>query len=454
MPTTRYAALKPAGRPQFPNSFHPSENSDEQMSFRASFADLREFDRAVFVVAAARFVNVFGSGIVYPFATLYFYGEVGIAFTLVGTGLFANSVATAGGNVLGGYLADQYGRKPVMVASMALSAPTLAAYALVTTAPAFITVATAAGLAAGLFAPASQAMVADLTPDADREQAYGLLKVASNAGFGSGFVVGGVLFGIAQTAVFVADGLTSGVVAILLAVALPRVATESGERDEAESNGSKSAELAATLREWSRAVTQPTILALAVLNVGFAIAYAQMQSTVPVFAEETFGLTSEQLGTLYVLNPLVIVVFQLPVVSWIQLWRRTRGLVLSAGFWAASFVAIILAHGAPFVLGVGLVGAFLVLRTVGEILHSPLITALASDIGTVEERGSQLSVLEVAKRLGFGIGPVVGGAFFDYGVDALLWPALVVMSLVLGVGVLSLERRVTPAANGRGEGAD
>jgi MFS family permease len=426
------------------------------MSFRASLADLRAFDRAVFVVAAARFVNVLGSGIVYPFATLYFYGEVGIAFTLVGTGLFANSVATAGGNLLGGYLADQYGRKPVMVASMALSAPTLAAYALVTTAPAFITVATAAGLAAGLFAPASQAMVADLTPDADREQAYGLLKVASNAGFGSGFVIGGVLFGIAQTAVFVADGLTSGVVAVLLAVALPRVAVggESGEMDESGESADAGASLAATVREWSRAVTQPTILALAVLNVGFAVAYAQMQSTVPVFAEETFGLTSEQLGTLYVLNPVVIVVFQLPVVSWIQSWRRTRGLVLSAGFWAASFVAIILAHGASFSVGVGLVGAFLVLRTVGEILHSPLITALASDIGTVEERGSQLSVLEVAKRLGFGIGPVVGGAFFDYGAEALLWPSLVVMSLLLGVGVLSLERRVSPAANGRGEVAD
>ncbi|UPV75780.1 MFS transporter [Halorussus limi] len=391
--------------------------------------------------------------IVYPFATLYFYGEVGIAFTLVGTGLFANSVATAGGTLVGGYLSDQYGRKPVMVASMALSAPTLAAYALVTTAPGFITVAAAAGLAAGLFAPASQAMIADLTPDADREQAYGLLKVASNAGFGSGFVVGGVLYGFAHTAVFVADGLTSGVVAILLAVALPRVADD--ERAETgDSASNPGASLGATLREWSRAVTQPTILALAVLNVGFAVAYAQMQSTVPVFAEQAFGLTSEQLGTLYVLNPLVIVLFQLPVVSWIQSWRRTRGLALSACFWAASFVAIVLAHGAPFLLGVGLVGAFLVLRTVGEILHAPLITALASDVGTVEERGSQLSVLEVAKRLGFGIGPVVGGAFFDYGVEALLWPALVGMSLLLGVGVLSLERRVSPVANGRGDYAE
>jgi MFS family permease len=432
------------------------------MSFRATFADLREFDRAVFVVAAARFVNVFGSGIVYPFATLYFYGEVGIAFTLVGTGLFANSVATAGGNVVGGYLADRYGRKPVMVVSMALAAPTLAAYALVTTALSFIVAATAAGLAVGLFAPASQAMIADLTADENREQAYGLLKVASNAGFGSGFVVGGLLYGITKTGVFVANGLTSGVVAVLLAVALPRVAVggndgveETGETAKTGKTGetreTPEATIAETLREWGRAVTHPTILSLAVLNVGFAIAYAQMQSTVPVFAEETFGLTSEQLGTLYVLNPLVIVFFQLPVVSWVQSWRRTRGLALSVAFWAASFVAIVLAHGAPFLLGVGLVGAFLVLRTVGEILHAPLITALASDVGTVEERGSQLSVLEIAKRLGFGIGPVVGGAFFDYGFEALLWPSLVVLSLLLGVGVLSLERRVSPAVNGQSE---
>ena len=423
------------------------------MSFRATFADLREFDRAVFVVAAARFVNVLGSGIVYPFATLYFYGEVGIAFTLVGTGLFANSVATAGGNVVGGYLADRYGRKPVMVVSMALAAPTLAAYALVTTAASFIVAATAAGLAVGLFAPASQAMIADLTADENREQAYGLLKVASNAGFGTGFVVGGLLYGITKTGVFVANGLTSGVVAVLLAVALPRVAVDGSERNESDESAG-TATIADTLREWGRAVTHPTILWLAVLNVGFAVAYAQMQSTVPVFAEETFGLTSEQLGTLYVLNPLVIVLFQLPVVSWVQSWRRTRGLVLSAGFWAASFVALALAGDASFALGVGLVGAFLVLRTVGEILHAPLVTALASDVGTVEERGSQLSVLEVAKRLGFGIGPVVGGAFFDYWMETLLWPSLVVLSLLLGVGVLSLERRVPPAVNGRGEVAD
>nr|WP_227376955.1 hypothetical protein [Haladaptatus halobius] len=56
-------------------------------------------------------------------------------------------------------------------------------------------------------------MLADLTPRTDRERAFGLLKVVDNAEFGSGFVAGGVLYGLAKTAVFVVDGATCGAVA-------------------------------------------------------------------------------------------------------------------------------------------------------------------------------------------------------------------------------------------------
>lgn len=395
------------------------------------------FGRSVYIVSIGQFVNVFGNGVVYPFAAVYFVSELGIAFTLIGAGLFANSVARAVGTALGGYLADRIGRDRVMVASMALSAIALASYAAVRSAIGFATVATTAGFVAGLYTPASHAMVADLTGGEDRERAYGLLKVANNLGFGLGFVTGGVLYGVANVAVFIVDGATSGVVAIILFYLLPRTVA-SGH--------------ATTLREelarWGQAVGEPRLVQLAVLNGGFAVAYAQMQSTVPVFATETLGVTSEQLGTLFVLNPLVIVLFQLPIVSRVSHWRRTRGLVLSTGFWAASFAAIILAHEGSRLLGIALVGAFLVLRTLGEILHSPLTTAIASDLGTAAEHGSQLSVIEIAKRLGFGIGPLVGGAFFDAGLEPLLWPVLIGMCGILGVGVVLLERQITPAENG------
>jgi len=406
-------------------------------AIRRSFEDVRRFDRSVYVVAAGQLINVFGTGVVYPFATLYFYRQVGIAFSLVGLGLLANNLATAGGTILGGTLADRYGRKPVMVGSMATSAFTLAAYAGVQTAPGFIAVATAAGATMGLYTPASHAMVADLTSGEERDRAYGLLKVANNVGFGSGFVAGGLLFGLLAQSVFVIDGVTSGVVAIVLAVTLPR-AYEGGEATGVRR----------TVGNLGRIVTRPRMFAVAILNVGFAIAYAQMQSTVPVFAEGHLGLSSAEIGTLYVLNPLVVVLFQLPVVAWARQYRRTRGLVLSTAFWAASFVAILAAYPAPAVVGIGLVGAFLVLRTVGELLHSPILTALVSDMSDVGTRGTQLSIVEVAKRIGFGVGPVIGGAFFDLGVQEWLWPTLIAMCGLLAVGLLALERRVTPGENG------
>jgi dipeptide/tripeptide permease len=199
------------------------------------------------------------------------------------------------------------------------------------------------------------------------------------------------------------------------------------------------------------------VVALAGLNVGFAVLYAQMRTTVPVVATETLGLSASQLGTLFVLNPLTLVLLQIPVVDAISAWRRTRGLVVSAGFWAASMVAVWLvypldlgtASSSPLVaLGVVLVAGHLVLRTIGEILHSPVATSLMSDLGTESERGSQLSLLEVAKRGGFGLGSFVGGLFFDYELAAWLWPALAGVCGLVAVGVLLLEPRVSPAENG------
>jgi MFS family permease len=313
--------------------------------FGSTLDTVRGFRRPVYAVAGGRLINVFGSGLVYPFASIHFHLQVGLPLSVVGLGLLANNVATAAGTAVGGYLADRYGRRSVMVGSMALSAFTLAAYALVTTGAGFVAVATAAGLTTGLYAPASQAMIADLTDTTERERGYGLLKVASNVGFGSGFVVGGVLYEVANTAVFVADGLTSAVVAAVLLVVLPRVHA-----------GRPTATLSESVGDWGRAISRPRLLALAGLNVVFAVMYAQMQATVPVVASETLGLDSAEIGTLYVLNPVVLVVFQMPVLAAVSGWRRTRGLVASTVFWATGFLAVVAVDRTPTILaavGVG-----------------------------------------------------------------------------------------------------
>lgn len=440
---------------------------------RPSLDSIRGFDRAVYVVALGQLVNVFGAGLVYPFATVHFHFRVGIALAIVGLGLGVKSGATAVGTAVGGLLADRVGRKPVMVGSMATSAVTLAAFAFVprlagavpdalvtllgvsAAGITFVAVAAASGLTAGLYAPAGQAMTADLTSGERRDTAYALLKVANNVGFGTGFVVGGVLYSVASVSVFLADGATSAVVAVVLLLFVPRVAAGESEDEDSDQSDDDSG-IRPSLAAWWRAASQPRVVTLALVNLGFALLYAQMQTTVPVVATEELGLSSAELGTLYVLNPLTLVVLQLPLVEVVSDWRRTRGLILSAAFWAVSMLAAFgadlgvgsLLGIAPVLLGISLVGGHLVLRTVGEILHSPLSSALMSDLGTERERGTQLSLLEVAKRLGIGLGSFLGGLFFDVGLSLYLWPTLAVVCVGLCLGLLALERRLSAAENG------
>jgi sugar phosphate permease len=448
---------------------------------RPSLDAVRGFDRAVYVIALGQLINVFGGGLVYPFATVHFHLQVGIALSVVGLGLGAKSVTTAAGTAAGGLLSDVVGRKPVMVASMALSAVALAAFAFVpdiadavpaavptvtgvsALGVAFVGVCAASGFVRGLYTPASHAMTADLTHAADRDRGYALLKVANNVGFGAGFVVGGALYSVASVAVFVADGATSAVVALVILLFVPRVADGGDSGDPTDATGTSDS---GALASWWRAATRSRVLALAGINVGFAVMYAQMQTTVPIVAKEGLGLTAAQLGTLYVVNPLTIVLLQIPLVDAVGGWRRTRGLVVSACFWA---VAMLAAWGAdlasvpggaglaaPAVLvGVALVGCHLFVRTVGEILHAPLASALMSDLGSAAERGTQLSMLEIAKRLGIGLGSFAGGLFFDYGLSGLLWPALVGVCGLVVAALLWVERSVTPAENGaRGDATE
>jgi len=454
---------------------------------RPSLDAVRGFDRAVYVVALGQLINVFGGGLVYPFATVHFHLQVGIALSVVGLGLGAKSVSTAAGTALGGLLADVVGRKPVMVASMALSAVALAAFAFVpdiagvvpSAVPAttgvsalgvaFVGVCVTSGVVRGLYTPASHAMTADLTDAGERDRGYALLKVANNVGFGAGFVVGGALYSVASVAVFVADGATSAVVALVILLFVPRVAGDDAERDtpgDGDDDDASAGGGAGALAAWWRAATRPRVLALAGVNVGFAVMYAQMQTTVPIVAKEGLGLTAAQLGTLYVVNPATIVLLQIPLVDAIGGWRRTRGLAVSACFWA---VAMLAAWGADLfhipegagvaapavLLGVALVGGHLFLRTVGEVLHSPLASALMSDLGSAAERGTQLSMLEVAKRLGIGLGSFAGGLFFDLGLSGLLWPTLVAVCGLVVVALLWLERSIDPAENGaRGDATE
>src|SRR5918995_3406749 len=143
--------------------------------------------RPLQVIFLTIFVNLVGFGIIIPL--LPFYASTFGASPFVVGLLFASfSLAQLIAAPLLGELSDRWGRRPVLILSLI---GTAVSFAMLAVAPSLVMLFAARivdGLSGGNITTA-RAYIADVTEEADRPKAYGLLGAA----FGLGFIVGPAL---------------------------------------------------------------------------------------------------------------------------------------------------------------------------------------------------------------------------------------------------------------------
>jgi len=164
---------------------------------------------------------------VFPLFTLYFTQKFGISVAQAGLLIVLFTVGGLIGGPLGGWLADRFGRKGVMMFSLAAEAVFSMGMALAPSLPLLILAIIGFGLTVPMFWPASSAAIADLVKPERRAGAYGLIRVAANLGVAFGPLVAGALLALQQqpdgTApadaylpLFVIDALTSLIFAFII----------------------------------------------------------------------------------------------------------------------------------------------------------------------------------------------------------------------------------------------
>jgi len=82
----------------------------------------REYPRSIWALAGGTFINSFGGSMVFPLFTLYFTQKFGISVAQAGLLIVLFTVGGLIGGPLGGWLADRFGRKGVMMFSLAAEA--------------------------------------------------------------------------------------------------------------------------------------------------------------------------------------------------------------------------------------------------------------------------------------------------------------------------------------------
>lgn len=412
---------------------------------RQEFEGLRGYSSQFWLNFAAMLLFLASSAFVFPYLGLYLHRSLGMSLTSVGLVQGAASFAGLPLQVLGGFWADRHGRRGLMLLSLGASAVLFTALAFTSAVWLAVSLVIAQGaLGWPLFLTASNAMVADLVPGRRTVEAYGLLRVAMNAGVIAGPAIAG--FALARGAgfrdLFITAAAGCGALCLLLQLRLretrPKLTeTERLDGHEGAVGAAVDPFVASSPRGYRAVFRDQRFMAFCAVSLLPLFCYGHIVTTFPVYLNDFFDLPAATFGMLISFNGLLILLLQFPLVRRLQ--DRDHLLLVSA---------------ASVLLGVGIGGALfggnlswlfllMVLFTVGEMIFVPISSSIVASLAPVSLRGRYMGFWSLVWVGGQAMSPATMGWAMS-GLGRLSY-AIVVTTGFAGGALFVLLRRSVPA---------
>jgi MFS family permease len=384
--------------------------------------------RELWLVQLGVLLNALGWGAVLPFEVIYLHdgrgfsiGAAGLVVgTLTGVGVVAAPVA--------GPLIDRFGARAVAAGAGAALAGGYAGLAAAHHEPAAFAAAALGGAGNGALLPAQSTLLATLASPDVRHRATAVSRVSTNAGFGLGGALGGLVAGLGLggfVALFLFNAATYLVyVGVLLAVvrAVPR--------PEPVAGGYRS-----VLRD--RAFVHLAATNVVIIAVGWGV----LPWVVPPYARNQLGVDAQLIGLLLLANAATVVLVQVPVARWAEGRRRVAmmaiGSSLIAGACALFLAARPLGATALFVASVA-VG-------VGECFHTAALMPLVAALAPESLRGRYMATVGFSWWIGLALAPTLGTQLLSVSAT-LTFSCCTAAALAAALSMLALDRRL-PAAS-------
>jgi MFS family permease len=382
--------------------------------------------RSAWVLFAGTFVNRLGT-FVLPFITLYLTTN-GFSAPQAGLAIGAYGLGGLIAQIAGGLLADRIGRRNAIALSMfSTGALTLALWRAETLAL-IVPLMFAIGAMGELHRPAAGALIADLLPSQERVTAFTLFRLAINVGWACGLALGGFLAERSFDLVFIGDAATSIAFGAISLGALPH-GTRTKRREEADLPTARASILA----------DRGFLLFLAAVLITGAV-YSQNVSTMPLHIRDA-GFSPSTYGLLQSLNGVIVVFFELPVIAWTQRHDRLRVVAFGELLIGLAFATLLFADTIPLLV------AMVVLWTLGEMIESPVASAVVADRAPTYARGRYQSAFGSMFGIAWIVGPLLGTLAYSVNRTAL-WIACGGLGVVAATLSLAAGRRPVPVLEG------
>ncbi|HET9227175.1 MAG TPA: MFS transporter [Thermoanaerobaculia bacterium] len=386
--------------------------------------------KQISVLMATVFVDMIGFTMVLPLLPFY-ATRLGADPTLVGVLIAAHPFAQLAVSPFWGRLSDRYGRRPLILAGLILSA---AAYVIFGMAEAIwlLFASRVVQGAGGGITGVVQAYVADAVEPEERTKALGWLTAATSAGVMIGPASGSLATNLGPEGPgFLAAGLC--ILNILFAWKwLPEPKRHSGATAEMAVQAPRRS-LRGSLWEVLRHPAAPVSALIWVYAIGM-MAFMAMNAVLALYLKDSFGVTEKTIGYFYAYVGSISLVMRALILG--PMVRRF-GEIGVTRLGAASLVLGL--AGIPFTDGsLLLLGLVVLFVPVGTALLFPATTSQVSRLSSRSEVGQLLGVQQSFGGVSRMVAPLWAGFAYQRNFHYPFWMAAVLM---MSVSFLTLRMR-------------
>ncbi len=385
--------------------------------------------RQLWVLGATVFVDMVGFLMVLPLMPS-FAERFGASPTVIGLLVATFAAAQLLTAPFWGHLSDRYGRRPMLLAGLAISGVSFLFFGFATSLWMLFVFRFVQGVGGGTVGVV-QAFVSDSVPPERRAEALGWISAATSAGVSIGATLGGLTHTLGTWVPgLVAAGLCfANVVSAYLWLPEPK--------ERKRPTGPRRSLRKAMLDVMSHPA-DPAPSLIWVYAVGM-MAFMAMNAVLALLLKHRFGLTELQVGFYYSYIGVISVVMRALLLG--SLVRRFGEVgVMKVG---AISLSVGLATMA-FAPSIPLLAVAVIFVPVGTALLFPSTTALLSRLAPMGQTGQVMGVQQAFGGVARLIGPIWAGAAYQYlGTNA---PFLISAALMLGVGGLTRRVDVPPRA--------
>ena len=367
-----------------------------------------EFPHLFWVVVSVSFIDGIGGTLLFPFFALYITQKFNVGMTQAGILLGMSSLFGLIGSTIGGALTDKFGRKQLILFGLVFSAISTLTFGFVDNLNALYPLMIFVGLLSSVAHPAHNAMIADILPEKQRQEGFGILRVVGNLAWIIGPSIGGFVANINFLYLFIIDSIISCVVAAIIFRTIPETKPEAHAHAESET-------LWQTVIGYRVVLKDMAFMAFMVAGMLMLIVYQQMYGTLSVYLRDNHNINPSGYGFLMTTSAITVVIFQF----WVSRLIKVRPPFLMMAFGTVFYMIGFALFGIVSIYVLFMLNIIII--TIGEMIVVPTSQALAANFSPENMRGRYMAIFGLSWAIPSTIGPGAAGYILDNYNPNLLW---------------------------------